>query len=59
MRTAIRSLLALAVGLVPSWAVAGGPPVPEPGTGTIIAAGAVVLGVVGGYRAWRARRKDS
>jgi hypothetical protein len=39
-------------------AFAGGPPVPEPGTGTLLAAGAVTLAVVAGIRAWRSRGRD-
>jgi len=37
---------------------AGTPPVPEPGTGTLLIAGAVTLAVVAGIRAWRSRGRD-
>ena len=58
MRSGIRVLLVLLVGLAPAGVAAGGPPVPEPGTGSIIAVGGLALGLLAGYRAWRSRRKD-
>jgi hypothetical protein len=57
----IRRSSILSVGIVLGCshaAFAGAPPVPEPGTGTLFAAGAVALAVVAGVRAWRARGRD-
>ncbi len=46
-----------AVLLVLTNAVHAGGPVPEPGSGTLMAVGGAVLGLFAGIRAWRSRSR--
>lgn len=57
----MRRTFAIGLGVVvlgARTALAGTPPVPEPGTGTLLIGGAAAVAVILGIRAWRSRGRD-